>query len=136
MANALFTGLLYFLAVFTFAFAMGVTRELVVAPRVGSTVAVLMEIPLIIVASWIVAHRLLRNRAFTVAQRATMGATAFALTLASEAVLSGIIRGQSIADWVAGLATPLGLAGLAGQLAFAALPIFVGHGGADTPSTV
>jgi len=31
-----------------------------------------------------------------------------------------------VADWAATLATPLGLVGLAGQLAFAAMPLFAG----------
>jgi len=128
MAAALFAGLLYFAGVFAFAFAMGVARTLVVAPRIGATAAVLLELPLVLAASWIVARALLRHRDFTVPQRATMGAFALALTLASEAALAAILRGQSLAQWAAALATPLGLAGLAGQLAFAVLPLVVGRG--------
>ena len=136
MATAYFTGLLYFLAVFAFAFAMGITRELVVAPRLGSTAAVLLEVPILVVASWFVARRLLSNRSLTLPERAAMGATAFTLTMASEAALSVIMRGQSVTDWAAAVATPLGLAGLVGQVAFAAMPIFVGHGRTDTSPTV
>ena len=136
MAVACFTGMLYFAAVFTFAFAMGIARVLVVAPRLGPTAAVLLEVPILVLASWIVARRLLRNRSFTLPQRGAMGATAFTLTMASEAALSVIMLGQSITDWAAALATPLGLAGLAGQVIFAAMPIFVGHGPTDTSPTV
>lgn len=128
MAAACVTGLLYFAVVFAFAFAMGVVRTLVVAPHLGATAAVLLELPIVVAASWLVARRLLRHRSLTLAQRAAMGATAFALTLASEAALSAILRGQTVADWAATLATPLGVAGLAGQLAFAAMPLFVGRG--------
>ena len=136
MAAAYFAGLLYFAAVFTLAFAMGIARELVVAPRLGPAAAVLLEVPILVVASWIVARRLLRNRSLTLSQRAAMGATAFTLTMASEAALSVIMRGQSVIDWAAAVATPLGLAGLVGQVVFAAMPIFVGHGRTDTSPTV
>lgn len=127
MAAAYVTGLLYFLLVFTFAFATGVAKVLVVAPRLGLTAAVLLEVPLLVVASWIVARRLLRNRPLTLPQRAAMGAIAFALTMVSEAALAAIMRGQGLAEWAAAVATPLGLVGLSGQLAFAAMPIFAGH---------
>ena len=136
MVAACFTGLLYFAVVFTFAFAMGIARVLVVAPRLGPTAAVLLEVPILVVASWIVARRLLRGRSLTLSQRAAMGATAFTLTMASEAALSVILRSQSVIDWAAAVATPLGLAGLAGQVVFAAMPIFVGHGRIDTSPTV
>ena len=128
MPAACFTGLLYFAVVFTFAFAMGIARTLVVAPQIGPTAAVLLEVPIVVTASWIVARRLLRHRPLTLSHRAAMGATAFALTMASEAALAAMLRGQSVADWAATVATPLGLAGLAGQVAFAAMPIFVGRG--------
>src|ERR1700712_1504501 len=136
MLAACFAGLLYFAAVFTFAFAMGIARVLVVAPRLGPTAAVLLEVPILVVASWIVARRLLRNRSLTLPQRATMGATAFMLTMASEAALSVIMRGQSVTDWAAAVATPLGLAGLVGQVIFAAMPIFVSHDRTDTSPAV
>ena len=136
MTTAYMTGLLYFLAVFTFAFAMGIARQLVIAPQLGSSVAVLLEVPIVVAASWIVARRLLRYRSLTVPERALMGATAFTLTMASEAALSVIMRGQSVADWAAAVATPLGLVGLAAQLVFAAIPIFVNHAQTDTAPTV
>ena len=123
------TGLLYFAVIFTFAFAMGIARALVVAPRLGPTAAVLLEVPILVAASWIVARRLLRNRSLTLAHRATMGGTAFALTMASEAALAAILRGQSMADWAASVTSPLGLVGLAGQFVFAAMPFFVGGRG-------
>ena len=131
MLASYFIGLLYFAAVFTFAFAMGIARVLVVAPRLGPTAAVLLEVPILVGASWIVARHLLRNRSLTLSQRATMGATAFTLTMVSEAALSAIMRGQSVTDWAAALATPLGLAGLVGQVVFAAMPIFIGPGQTD-----
>ena len=136
MSAACFIGLQYFTTVFTFAFAMGAARVLIVAPRLGPTAAVLMEVPILVAASWIVARRLVRNRSLTLSQRAAMGATAFTLTLLSEAALAALMRGESVADWAAAIATPLGLVGLAGQIVFAAMPIFVGHGQTNTAPSV
>jgi hypothetical protein len=124
---AMLAGILYFAIVFSFAFALGVVRTVVVAPRLGATAAVLIEVPIVLLASWGVARGLLGRRAFTLAQRAAVGATAFALTMVSEAVLAGLLRGQSVAQWAGEVASPLGLVGLAGQLGFAAMPLFVGR---------
>ncbi|UTP38255.1 hypothetical protein M9M90_13635 [Phenylobacterium sp. LH3H17] len=127
MAAACLTGLTYFALVFSLAFATGAARVLVVAPRLGPTAAVLLEVPLIILASWAIARRLLRDRDFTRAQRLAVGATAFTLTMAAEAGLARIMQGQSLGDWAMTVATPIGLVGLAGQTAFAAMPLLVGH---------
>lgn len=121
------TAFLYFAAVFAVAFAMGVARVLVVAPRVGPMVAVLVEVPIVLAVSWIIARRLLRGRPFGDPQRAMIGGIAFALLMASEAALAGLIRDQSISQWAMALATPLGLVGMAGQLGFAAIPFIAGH---------
>jgi hypothetical protein len=120
-------GLSYFALVFTFAFATGAARVLLVAPRTGPTVAVLMEVPIIIAASWIVAHRLLRDHGLWLRQRATMGATAFALTMASEAALSWLMRGERLTEWAGTLTTHLGVIGLAGQVIFGLMPMVVGQ---------
>ena len=66
-------------------------------------------------------HRLL----LVVVSGAVMGGLGFALTMASEALLAGLIREQSIGQWAAELFTPLGMAGLAGQLAFGAMPLLI-----------
>ena len=123
MPKACIIGLRYYAIIFGLAFGMGVARTLVVAPRLGATVAVLLEVPLIVVASWIAARHLLRHRSFTQLQNAAMGATGFTLTMVSEVVLARILRGQSAADWAADVMTPLGLIGLAGQIAFAVIPL-------------
>jgi hypothetical protein len=125
MRAALLLGLLYFVVVFTFAFGMGVARTLIVAPRLGPAVAVLLEVPVLVIASWPAARLLLRHRYLTVAEGAVMGATAFVLTMASEAALAGVLRGQTVFEWATGLITPLGLVGLMGQLMFGAMPLLL-----------
>lgn len=125
MATALI-GLLYFIAIFTLAFATGVVRTLFLVPLLGPLAAVSLEVPVILTASWFVARRLLRGRSFSLAQRASIGALAFALTMVSEAALAHFMRAQSISEWAAAVATPLGLFGLAAQLGFASMPVLVG----------
>lgn len=123
------TGLAYFAIIFGFAFAMGVGRTLVLAPQLGETAAVLLEIPILVFASWLVARRVTNGRFFTFGQLLSIGAIAFTLTLVSEALLADVIRGQSISQWAVSLSTPLGLIGLGGQLVSALMPTL--RGGLD-----
>lgn len=125
MIAAIIAGLLYYAMVFSLAFVLGVVRTLVVAPWLGSTAAVLIEGPIIVWASWLAARYVLRHRPFSLSQRAAMGALGFGLVMGSEALLAGLIRNQSIGQWAADLITPLGLAGLTGQLAFGAIPLLI-----------
>ncbi len=122
----IFAGLIYFAIVFAIAFALGVARTLAIAPMLGATAAVLLEIPVVLAASWAIARRVLRHRPFGLSARVAMGAIAFILLMVSEALLAGALRGQSVGQWANELATPLGLVGLAGQLGFAAMPALIG----------
>jgi hypothetical protein len=101
---------------------------LAIAPLLGPTAAVLLEVPISVAASWTVARRFLRNRSFTLPQRVVMGAAAFTLTMASESAQSVTMDGQSLTGWANAVATPAGLVGLTGQIIFGAMPIFVGCG--------
>ena len=125
MIAACIMGLRYYAIVFGLAFVMGVARTMVIAPRLGATVAVLLEVPLIVAASWVTVRHLLRHCALRLPQSATMGAVAFTLTMGSEVILARLLRGQSVIAWAAGVMTPLGLIGLAGQIAFAVMPVLV-----------
>jgi hypothetical protein len=125
MANPYVLGLLYFAAVFAFAFLMGVARELVIAPRLGAVGAVVLEVQFVIAVSWLVARRLLRDRPVTLVDRAIMGVTAFSLLMACEATLSTIMRRQRLLDWANAVVSPLGLVGLFAQILFAAMPMLL-----------
>ena len=52
MRKAVVAGILYFAVVFAFAFAIGTVRVLLVAPRLGEALAVLLELPVVLAASW------------------------------------------------------------------------------------
>ena len=125
MIAAIIAGLLYYAAVFSFAFVLGVARTLIIAPWLGTTAAVLIEVPIVVSASWVVARRLLRRRPLSLSQRASMGALGLVLLMASEVLLAGLIRDQSIGQWVAELFTPVGMVGLVGQFAFGAIPLLM-----------
>ncbi len=117
--------LAYWACVFALAFVVGAMRVTWLAPRVGEVAAVLIEVPVILAASWIAARVLVRRFGIGSAYQAlAMGAMAFGLLMASEALLAVWI-GQGVAHWLAGMASVAGAIGLAGQLGFAVVPVVV-----------
>jgi hypothetical protein len=77
--------------------------------------------------AWVVCGWLVRRFAVEAAwaERLLMGVVAFVLLMLAELVLSLTLFGGTVAGFVASLGTPEGAAGLAGQVAFAALPLVV-----------
>ncbi|HSF62739.1 MAG TPA: hypothetical protein VLA78_00005 [Paracoccaceae bacterium] len=115
--------LAYFALVFAAGFALGTARVLLLAPRLGETGAVALELPVMIALSWLSASWVLRRRPLPPgAPRLAMGAVAFALLMGAEAALAVLAFGQTPAAWAAALATPPGALGLAGQILFALIP--------------
>jgi hypothetical protein len=121
---ALKAGIAYFAVVFAAGFALGTLRVTIVAPRVGETGALLLELPLILALSWVACAWLVRRHdvAAAAGPRLAMGAVAFALLMAAEAGLSTLVFGRSLAQHLAAYRTANGQLGLAAQLAFAAFP--------------
>ncbi len=112
----------YFVLVFAAGFVLGVVRTLWLAPAVGPLAAVAIELPVILGVAWLACARVLRRWPLAPAQAAATGALAFALLLGAEAALSLLLAGRSLADHLALYAQAPNLLGLAGQIAFAALP--------------
>ena len=117
-------GLVYALSAFAIGFGLGTIRMLFVAPRLGATIAVLIEVPIILYASWMVARWCIAH--FAVAEsrasRALMGITAFAALLLCELGLSSLLFGRSIAAFFVEYASTAGAIGLGAQVLFAAFP--------------
>ena len=117
-------GLLYFLGVFLVAFCLGAVRTIVVAPRVGPTMAVLLETPIILVVSWWISNSCTRH--FSVgtatADRALMGVTAFTVLMFAEFILSVVLFHRSPGDYVAAFVSIPGAIGLLAQIVFAFIP--------------
>jgi len=121
---ALRAGLAYFVLVFALGFVLGALRVLFLQPALGATAAVLIELPLMLAASWWVCAWLLRRFAVPSVgtTRLVMGGCAFALLLLAEFALGTMVFAQSPAMFFAGFRAPHGWLGLLGQLGFALMP--------------
>lgn len=128
LPRAILAGAVYWGIVFAWAFALGVLRGLVVAPRVGEIAAVLLETPFVLGASWLASRWTVRQLAVgrAPAERLAMGAAAFALLMGAELGLSVFMFGRSAAEWLASLGTVPGAIGLAAQIAFGFVPLLQG----------
>ncbi|MFA9200155.1 MAG: hypothetical protein ACEQR8_03065 [Cypionkella sp.] len=109
---------------FTLGFALGTARVLFVEPSLGRWMATLIELPLMLCAAWAYAAWLIGRFqvARTAAARWAMGGCALLLMLAAEFALGVTLFGRSAAQQVQAMISGPGLAGLAGQLIFAAIP--------------
>ena len=121
---ALRAGTIYFALVFAAGFALGTIRVLAVLPLVGETIAVLIEMPVMLTISWIACRYVVTR--FRVppflGDRAVMGAVAFALLMVAEIGVSWLLGRRSVSAYLAHYMTLAGALGLAGQVAFAAFP--------------
>src|SRR4051812_22335794 len=101
--RSLSAGTAYFALVFALGFILGTIRALLIAPRLGEAGVVLLELPIMLLASWIacgwVIRRLRVNPAF--AARLTMGATAFVLLMLAELGVSVFAFGRTPAEHLA-----------------------------------
>lgn len=126
MRSAILAGLAYFAAIFALGFVLGTIRILWLAPWLGATAAVALELPLMLVASWFAAKPLVARFALAgVPARGAMGMTGFLFLLAAEAVLAIVAFDATAAGWLAGLLKMPGILGLAGQIGFALMPLLV-----------
>jgi hypothetical protein len=115
--------------VFVFAFAVGTIRVTLVAPRLGTLVAVIIEAPIVLAVSW----RVLRwcTRRFNVSRhsraRILMGAAAFSLLMLLELAFSVLVFGETVEHYFSKYASAPGAIGLAMQVCFATLPWIQSH---------
>jgi hypothetical protein len=125
--RSLQAGALYFAIIFAAGFALGTLRTLFLAPKVGSAVAVAIELPVMLAVAWFVCRRVATGWALepNIAARLLMGGSALVLLIISETVL-GLLLGRSLAELVAEYGTPAGLLGVAGQIAAGSFPVAQG----------
>jgi len=118
-------GLAYFGAVFVVGFMLGAVRVLLLVPRLGETVSVLLEVPVILAVSWRVSGWTTREFRVSsaVPRRLLMGVVAFALLMLAEMGVSVFAFGRSIEDHFAAYRSSLGVIGLIAQIAFAFIPL-------------
>ena len=125
MTAALKGGVGYFAIVYVLGFLLGTIRVLLLAPRTGEMGSVLLETPVILGASWIVARWCANRFAVpaTVVLRLAMGGVAFALLIAGEIAVSTFVFGRAWESTVALYQTPPAIIGLAAQVVFGLLPL-------------
>ena len=112
----------YWAMIFALGFVLGTLRVLWIAPVVGLVPATAMELPVMLGASWVASGWLVRRFVLTPGEALAAGGLAFALLMAAEAALAGVLSGETPGEWLAGLAEPHAALGLAGQVVFALLP--------------
>ena len=126
MRKALIAGVAYFAVVFTLGFLLGTVRVLVAAPRLGELGAVLLELPVMLTASWLICGVLMVRLGVDgrPGSRTVMSVTVLILLLIAEPVgamlLFGRTPGQILESW----RTPVAILGLASQIAFVLFPLF------------
>ncbi len=126
---ALLAGCTYFAVVFSAGFVLGVVRVLWLQGRLGETVAVLVELPVILTVAWLACTRIAdRSRVIPrIGPRLVMGAVALGLLLAAELVLSVSLAGRTPLEHFALYREPAAQLGLAGQLLFGLMPSLAGR---------
>lgn len=115
----------YFAAIFALGFALGTARVLVTAPALGEVWATVLELPVMLAASWFVCGYAIRRYAVSpqTGPRMGMGLLALLLLLAAETALGVAGFGRSL-DQQFSEYLKLGPAlGLMAQLAFASFPL-------------
>lgn len=117
-------GYVYALIVFAIGFALGAIRVLLLAPRLGDAIAVLLEAPLMLAVSWKISrwtaskHGLLSDPGGAL----LMGAIAFAVLMLVELATSMLFFNRTVAEYFAGFWSMARAIGLASQLCFASFP--------------
>ena len=118
-------GVAYAVSVFAIGFLLGTVRVLLRAPRVGSTMPVSVEAPIILAACWYVSSIWMKRLVVSteVHARILVGAVAFVTLMFLEVALSiGLFR-SSIGDYFAGLRSLAGAIGVAALVCFATFPL-------------
>ena len=126
---ASWAGFAYTLGVFVFAFAVGTIRVTLVAPRLGTLLAVIIAAPIVLAVSWRVS--LWCTQGFNVSRdaraRILMGAAAFAILMLLELGFSVLVFGETVSHYLGKYTSTTGVIGLAMQVCFAMLPWIQSH---------
>ena len=125
MRQSLAAGAAYFAIVFALGFVLGTIRVLVLSLAVGDIGGTLIEPPVMLAASSFVCGSLVLR--FRVPpdwpDRLAMGGVAFGLLMAAELCMSILLFGRSPGAHLETYRSWGAIAGLVGQLLFAAMPL-------------
>jgi hypothetical protein len=127
MKSGLTAGFFYFLIVGTAGVSLGVLREMFLTPQFGRTIAIFMELPLMLLVAWYGCRLMVRwvKVPEEYVPRIAMGVVALAALLVMEQSLVFAMRillqgGAAASPWTLGE-----YAGLAGQIAYGLFPLLV-----------
>jgi hypothetical protein len=119
-------GWVYFGMIYALGFLLGAMREMWLTPRFGPFWPRMVELPLMLAASWVCAWWVVNRYGLEMRRdRLVMGLSAFALLMIGEALVGTLAMGRSLGQHLASSATLQGVIGLAAQCAFALFPLFV-----------
>lgn len=126
--------LLYFAIVFGVGVVLGTIRVPWLEPRLGPTLAVLLEVPILLAAMIAAARWVPRKLGLetAIAGMASMGISALALVLAADFTLGLWLRGLTPTEQLRYLGTPAGLLYSISLVLFGAMPALVNRRGART----
>lgn len=124
MGVAIRAGFLYFALVFVAGFVLGAIRTFLLTPVLGDTFAVLVELPAMLLISWVVSRDTISRLGVPreVPTGLMMGAVAFALLLVAEAMADRFLAGCGLAEHFRAYEFAPGLLGLGAQILFALFP--------------
>jgi hypothetical protein len=124
MNKLLAASFFYFTFVFVVGFMLGTARILFVIPIWGETLATILELPLMLGASWWVCRHIIKRYRLPsdIATRMGMGLLALVMLLGAEVLLGILGLGRSLTDQWAEFQKPGPLLGLLAQFLFAAFP--------------
>ena len=102
LIRAVRVGILYFAIVFAAGFVLGTFREIFIAPFLGDRSAELLEIPVMLVISYLAARGLIRHFKIgpTLSARVTVGAVGLGLLLLAELTLVLWFQHMTITQYV------------------------------------
>ncbi len=115
----------YFAIVFAAGFALGIVRVLAVVPLLGELRAVQIELPLILVISWVTCGWIVNRYSVPdkLISRLTMGGVAFALVMCAELGTSVLVMKHTVAEHFAAYRKAPAALGLLAQIGFALIPV-------------
>jgi|7_EtaG_2_1085326.scaffolds.fasta_scaffold66245_2 hypothetical protein len=117
--------LIYFILIFATGFALALIRIPFLVPRLGERWAELVELPFMVLASFLVARWLVQRFGLvTVMQCIGTGLPALLMMLSAELAVMRV-QGQSLGEYLAGRDPVSGIAYLFSLLLFAAMPLLV-----------
>jgi hypothetical protein len=121
------SALLYFALVFGAGFLLGTIRVLLVVPRLGVRTAELIEMPVMIAISFLVARWIIRRFPVppSTTERIAIGLVALVLLLGAEFTFVLWLQGRTISEYLASRDPVAGIAYLIALGVFAAMPLVV-----------